>query len=173
MYAWYAGLGRYLREELGCGQLINASWKTGDVIRLEDIERWAYTAMDVQAVNRDYTSIHRGPNQGWAIVKGDEFTNPSILRSPGELPVSLKQTQGVPMLVTESTWVMPGGYATEGPFLIAAYQSLTGVDGYYWFSTWDDEWSHPQSANGYLASQQKWMFANLDMLGTFPAAAVM
>jgi hypothetical protein len=174
MHNWYSGLAKYLREELGCGQLINASnWKTGDVIRLEDVERWAYTATDVQAVNRYYTGIHRGPNNGWAIVRGDEFTSPSILRDPRQLPVSLKQTKGVPMLVTESTWVMPSAYATEGPFLVAAYQSLNGVDGFYWFSTWDDEWSHPQSANGYLQSQQKWMFASPDMLGTFPAAALL
>jgi len=77
------------------------------------------------------------------------------------------------MMVTESVWVMPMAYATEGPFLVAAYQSLTGIDAYYWFNTWDEEWSHPQSANGYLRSQQKWMFANPDMLGNFPAAALM
>ena len=38
------------------------------------------------------------------------------------------------MIITESTWVHPEGYQSEGPFLMAAYQSLTGVAGYYWFS---------------------------------------
>ena len=77
------------------------------------------------------------------------------------------------MLVTESAWVMPDSHAAEGPFLVSAYQSLTGVAGYYWFATGTDEWTAPQSANGYMPSQGKWLFANPDMLGGFPAAALM
>ncbi len=77
------------------------------------------------------------------------------------------------MMVTESAWVYPTETSVEAPFLIAAYQSLTGIDAYFWFSTGDDEWTPPQSANGFLASQQKWMFGSPDMLGTFPAAALM
>ena len=38
------------------------------------------------------------------------------------------------MMVTESGWVNPLGYQSEGPFLMAAYQSLTGMDNFYWFS---------------------------------------
>ena len=56
---------------------------------------------------------------------------------------------------------------------MAAYQSLTGVAGYYWFATDTDEWTPPQSANGYMPSQGKWLFANPDMLGGFPAAALL
>jgi hypothetical protein len=95
-----------------------------------------------------------------------------VLRSPKLLPINLKQTLGRPMLVTEGAWVMPNAYAAEGPFLISAYASLTGVDGYFWFSTGDEGWSPPQSANGYLPSQQKWTFATPEMLGSFPAAAL-
>ena len=47
------------------------------------------------------------------------------------------------------------------------------MDAYYWFATSDDEWTPPQSANGYQPSQQKWAFATPDMLGNFPAAAMM
>jgi hypothetical protein len=38
------------------------------------------------------------------------------------------------MMVTESSWVPPLGHQSEGPFLMAVYQSLSGVDNYYWFS---------------------------------------
>ena len=55
--------------------------------------------------------------------------------NPRELPTNLKQVVGHPMIVSESTWVSPLAYQSEGPFLTAAYQSLTGVDSYYWFST--------------------------------------
>ena len=165
---------KYLREELGCKQLINAgNWQTADMVKLNDAERWSYTANEVEAVNRYFTGLHVGKNNGWALAKGDQFTAPSALLRPRDLPIALKQVKGLPMLVTESAWVMPAPFASEGPFLIAAYQSLTGVDAFYWFATGTDEWTPPQSANGYMPSQGKWLFANPDMLGGFPAAAML
>ena len=163
----------YLRDELGVGSLINAGdWKTASAVRLGDVERWSYTAADVDAANVYTGGMHEGPNRGWALVPGDRYTSESVLRNPKLLPINLKQTLGRPMLVTEGAWVMPNAYAAEGPFLISAYASLTGVDGYFWFSTGDEGWTPPQSANGYLPSQQKWTFATPEMLGSFPAAAL-
>lgn len=174
MYNFHRDTAKFLREDLGCKQLINATnWKSGDVVRLNDAERWTYTANEVIAVNRYFSGVHNGPNRGWAIINNDEFTSPSVLLDPRDFPLNLKQVRGYPMIVTESTWVMPMAYSAEAPFLIAAYQSLTGIDAFYWFATGDEEWSPPQSANGFLASQQKWMFANPDMFGGFPAAALM
>lgn len=171
---FYAEIARFLRQDLGCKQLINASnWKTADTVRLNDLERYTYTAAEVDAVNRYFGGIHRGPNEGWSIQNGDKYTNLSALLDPGQLPTNLKQTRGRPMVITESTWVFPNAYASEGPLLIAAYQGLSGVDGYYWFATGDDGFTPPQSANGYNPGQQKWLFGNPDMLGNFPAAALL
>jgi hypothetical protein len=174
MHAFNRSMVEFFRKDLGCKQVVNAgNWKTADNVRLTDAERWSYTAGEVQAVNHYVSGLHEGPNRGWAIVKGDQFTSPTALLDPLELPINLKQVKGQPMMVTESSWVMPAQYQAEGPFLISAYQSLTGVDAFYWFATGDDEWTPPQSANGYLRSQQKWMFGSPDVLGTFPAAALM
>jgi hypothetical protein len=163
----------YLRSELGIKQLINAgNWKTASTVHLNDAERWSYTAADVDAANIYTGGIHKGPYDGWAIVKGDKFTSDSVLLNPRLLPINLKQTKDRPMLLTEGTWVMPNAYAAEGPFLIAAYASLSGVDAYYWFATRNEDWTPPQSANGYLPSQDKWLFATPEMLGSFPAAAL-
>ncbi|HKX43518.1 MAG TPA: hypothetical protein VJO99_20325 [Burkholderiaceae bacterium] len=164
---------KFLREEVGAKQLINAgNWKTANNARLNDLERWSYTAAEVDAVNVYTGGLHEGGSSGWAIVAGDRFTSESVLLDPRALPVNLRQTAGRPMLVTEGGWVLPNAYAAEGPFLIAAYSSLNGIDGYCWFSTTDEAWSPPQSANGYAPSQQKWTFATPDVLGTFPAAAL-
>ncbi|AIE84235.1 hypothetical protein [Fimbriimonas ginsengisoli] len=164
----------FIRNELGCKALVNAgNWRTADPTRLQDAERYSYLPTEVDAVNKYFSGIHKGPNEGWAIVNGDKFTSPSLLLDPRPGPFNLKQTHGRPIVVTESSWVMPAGYSSEGPLMTAAYQSLTGVDAYYWFATGDDEWSQPGSANGYTPSQTKWLFANPDMLGTFPAAALM
>ncbi|MES1161582.1 MAG: hypothetical protein ABUL50_00800, partial [Rhizobacter sp.] len=135
-------------------------------------ERWSYSAGEVDATNVYTGGLHRGPYEGWGIVNGDTFSRESVLQHPLALPINLRQTQGRPMLVTEGGWVPPNGFGAEGPFLISAYASLSGVAGYYWFTTGDEGWAPPQSANGYLPSQQKWSFADPDVLGTFPAAAL-
>src|SRR5262249_48682449 len=67
--AFYAEIVGFYRDTLGCRQLINAcNWRTADPIRLEDVERWSYTAADVIAANRYYNGgVHIGENSGWRI----------------------------------------------------------------------------------------------------------
>jgi hypothetical protein len=106
-------------------------------------------------------------------VDGDRFTDESVLLRPRELPLTLKQVAGFPMLITESSWVPPQSYQSEGPFLVAAYQSLTGIDAFYWFATGEEGWRRPGSANGYLPSEGKWVCATPMLMGQWPAAALM
>jgi hypothetical protein len=80
---------------------------------------------------------------------------------------------GHPMMITETHWVPPSGYQSEAPFLAAAYQSLTGVDVVYWFSTGEVEWSNQDRAEWDSASRAKWAVATPMMLGQFPAAALL
>lgn len=133
---FYADIVHFYRQELGCKQLINpCNWVTADPEKLNDIERWTYTAGDVLAVNKYYNGgPHVGENNGWRIDPGHYFEGVSALRNPTALPTDLKNVVGHPMMVTESGWVNPLGYQSEGPFLMAAYQSLTGMDNFYWFS---------------------------------------
>lgn len=167
-------IGEYLRKDLGCHQLVNAgNWRTADNVTMLDAERWSYTANEVMGVNRYYAGAHTGKNAGWAIVAGDTFTDESVLLNPRQLPVSLKQVVGFPMINSESSWVPPQGYQSEGPFMVAAYQSLTGVDAYYWFATGEEDWRQPGSANGYLPSEGKWVCATPMLMGQWPAAAMM
>jgi hypothetical protein len=174
MYDFNARAQNYIRTEFGCKTLVNAgNWKTADNVLLNDAERYSYTANEVMAVNRYYTGAHDGKNNGWAIANGDKFTDLSVLLRPRELPVNLKQVEGFPMLITESSWVPPLGYQSEGPFLISAYSSLTGVDIYYWFATGEEDWRHPGSANGFMPSEGKWVCATPMLMGQWPAAALM
>ena len=163
----------FLRTELGVKALINAgNWKTASAERLGDVERWSYSAGEVDAVNHYLSGVHQGPHKGWAIVEGDRFTDDSVLLAPQRLPVNLRQTRGRPIMVTESAWVPPISHGAEGPFLIAAYTSLTGVAGFHWFASGQETWATPRSANGYLPSLTKWTFATPETLGSFPAAAL-
>ena len=174
MYDFNADIQRYLREELGCKALINAgNWRTADMVRLNDAERWSYTANDVDAVNRYTGGIHKGPNEGWSVDPGDKYTSTSILTNPKEFPINIKQTVGRPMMVTESMWVMPCANMVEAPFLVSAYSALNGLDAYFWFATTEEQWTPPQSANGYKDGQMKWFYGSPDVLGAFPATAYM
>lgn len=174
MYRFNAEMARYLREELGCRQLINAgNWRTADSIRLNDAERWSYTANEVLAVNTYYSPVHIGPDRGWRIDKGDKFEDVSVLVNPRAFPLNIRQVAGHPMMITETHWVPPLAYQSEAPFLAAAYQSLTGVDVVYWFETGEPEWSNQDRAEWDSASRAKWSIATPTMLGQFPAAALM
>jgi hypothetical protein len=165
--AFYADIVAFYRDTLGCRQLINASnWRTADPIKLEDIERWTYTAADVIAVNHYYNGgVHTGDSSGWRIDPGHHFSQQSALLNPRALPVNLKQVVGHPMIVSESSWVSPLAYQSEGPFLVAAYQSLTGVDAFFWFTTDQPEYTPDPIF--------KWSVAIPTIMGGFPAAALM
>jgi hypothetical protein len=175
---FYAEIADYFRKTLGCKQLINASnWRPADMLREGDAERWTYTANDVIAVNKYYNGgEHIGPANGWRIDPGDLFQGESALKNPTALPTALKQVAGRPMIVTESTWVAPLGYQSEGPWLMAAYQSLTGIDTFYWFSaTSVDYLENPFLTFLNLGGQhplQKWSCSIPTLMGNFPANAL-
>ena len=84
------------------------------------------------------------------------------------------------MIVTETAWVHPNLYQSEGPFLMAAYESLTGVDITYWFAYPGDvsspEWTKdPRRMFWPVAGSHatsKW-YGNYPMqAGQFPAFAL-
>ena len=176
---FYADITAYYKDTLGCKQLVNASnWFTVDPIKLNDVERYTYTATDVVAVNKYYNGgVHLGDNNGWRIDPGHHFSNQSALLDPRDFPTNLKQVVGHPTIITESSWVAPLGYQSEGPFLMAAYQSLTGVNTFYWFSAGTPEYqtdlgfsflningSHPLT---------KWSANVPEIMGEFPACALL
>jgi hypothetical protein len=79
------------------------------------------------------------------------------------------------MIVTEGQWVAPDKYQAEGPFLVAAYSSLSGVAGYYWFAI-SSQWQQPFKHLAHSAWQPpmaKWQIGTPQQLGQFPAAALM
>jgi hypothetical protein len=56
---------------------------------------------------------------------------------------------------------------------VAAYQSLSGIDVFYWFSTGEAEWSSQDRAPWDSASRSKWSIATPMILGQFPATALL
>ena len=175
---YYQDLHAHYRS-LGCKQLVNSSnWITADPLRLSDVERWSYTADDVIAVNKYYGSKHEGENNGWRIDPGHTIANETGVRDLRGLPTNLKQVVGRPTMITESSWVSPNRYQAEGPFLMAAYQSLTGVDAYFWFCQTTVAYDDDQSINlPFITFKDqhppfKWSCMIPGMVGAFPANAI-
>jgi hypothetical protein len=130
---FYTELRDFYRE-LGCRQLINANnWKPAGELMI-DAERWSNATVDVMAVNRYYDPQHQGEFSAWRIDPGHTYNPVSVLHQPHLLPINVKQTDGMPFFVTESGWNSPQKYQAEGPFLVSAYMSLTGVNGFFWFN---------------------------------------
>jgi hypothetical protein len=175
---FYKEIYEYYRDDLGCKQLINANnWKTANNKRLNDLERYTYMACDIAAVNRYYSPGHSGEKSGWRIDPGHFYTGNSVLHYPEKFPLNIKKTSGMPMIVTESGWNLPHKYQAEGPFLISAYQSLMGLDGYYWFSISDKDYdSFPYFEAFELEDDQhpmhRWTCSAPWGIGMFPANAL-
>jgi len=170
MHSFNLEMSRFLKDEIGYSGLINSgNWRTADQEKLLDAERYSYTANDIIGVNRYYgTRDHENPNEkskaGYLISQGDIVGGQSVLKRPQLFPLALRQIQGYPMIISESAWVAPLRYQSEGPFLVAAYSALTGIDAFYWFTTSDV---------GYGSPMAKWQLSTPAQMGMFPAAALM
>jgi len=139
--AFYASMGEHLRG-VGCQQFLNASnWRTANDGTLKDIERWTYGALQWDAENRYTLDAHTGENAAWRVQGGHKFVSESAIWKPLSLPTLVRQQEGRPFIVTETTWPSPNAYQAEMAILGAAYQSLTGVDGICWFSVGGDGWA--------------------------------
>ena len=173
MHDWHEEVANYLRDDLGAVQLFNSgNWITASNERLDDLERYSYTPGDVIAQNRYVTSLHEGTYSHWAVAKGDVFLGDGVLGRPTSLPIAVRQPVNAPYIIPETLWVPPIQEQSEGPILMAAYQSLTGIDASYWYNTNEIQWRKPGSANGYLPSIGKWNIATPMTIGMFPAASL-
>ena len=160
---------RFLREDLGCRQLIaTENWKTADQARLGDCERWVYTAGEVIAKNHYVGGTHQGSHAGSRIRNGDLIAHRSVLHQPWALPVNTRQVVGHPSLITECAWVSPNQYLSEGPFLVSVYRSLTGHAGVFWFAVGGEGWVQPKSD-----FQGKWPAGGPITAGQWPATALL
>lgn len=170
MYDFNREIAQYLREELGCKQLINAgNWKTCDPVLVEDAERYSYTANEVIGKNHYFSGLHTGRTRGWQILPDHIFTNLSAARQPRDLPTCIKQVWEHPFIIPESLWVPPNRYESEGPVIVASQQCLNGVDTFFWFANGAVEWV--PAVRGQNVT--KWTYATPMQLGQFPAAALM
>ncbi len=173
MHAFNAEIARFLREDLGAPQLINAgNWKSVDPVSADDAERWSYTATEVIGKNHYFGALHTGRTRGWQILPDHIYENRSASKHPRQLPTNVRQVLGHPFIIPESLWVPPNLYESEGPLMVASQQSVNGVDGFFWFANGVPEWN-PAVQGNRNSSLTKWTYATPMQLGQFPAAALL
>ncbi len=167
MHKFNSEMAAYLRDELGCKQLINAcNWKTADMMLTQDAEYWAYSANDVIARNCYVEVYHQGVQAGWNIQAGDTYADVSMIKNPVDLPINVKKPLGRTFMLPETLWVPPDLYQSEGPLMVAAQTALTGIDITCWSGCGIGGWYH---SDWFLF---KWVWNSPVTLGQFPAAAL-
>ena len=156
---------KYLREELGCKQLVNCSnWKPADIATMQDTENWASSAGDVLAFHDYFGGDHAGVQAGWRFNVGDYYSDLSATKAPQQMPTNHKQADGHPYMLTEMSWTLPDLYQSEGPLMAAGQCSVTGIAACFWSTTGFHGWD---SGGSY-----KWSWNTPELLAQFPAAAL-
>jgi hypothetical protein len=177
---FYRQMGDFLRDELKCRQLLNATnWRTANDEKLKALERYSYHALDVDAENEyvgsDYQ--HIGRNSNYRIDPGHYLVNESVLGKPFEMCTNFIQESGHPFILTETAWKNPNRYQSEGPFLVAAYQSLNGIDAVAWFSCQTPRYESDPLKSFWRVGDQfsthKWNHCYPAMMSGFPANALL
>ncbi len=126
---YYAEMKRWLREDLGCRQLVMTSnFRTAEPAYLMDVENWVKTAGDVIALN-SYPSHghHFGPKRGYMVQVGDIYKSYSMTTRPLELAQAHRQVAGHPFMVTETLWSNPNEYTNESALLNAIYANVPNM----------------------------------------------
>jgi hypothetical protein len=115
----------------------------------------------------------RGERASYSLSRGDRYDDRSALlftpRKPGDapdysLPIMDLRYNGLPSTITEINWPMPNRYRADLPLLSAAYGSLQGTDGFFFFALSGPAW---QDLHG------KFDIQTPVIMGQFPATALL
>lgn len=176
MRDFYADIRRFLREDLGARQLIiPGNWRPADPTVMMDAERWTQAAGDINAKNFFlHPDVREGEEKrdesgtpgygGQELVYADK-TALDMISPPDDIPWVTKQVEGHPFFLSATTYYPPNIYKLEAAFMLAAYGSLSGLDGVSWESFYFDRHLRDSDRIGHSPAQP-----NLGW--TYPAAAI-
>lgn len=166
----------YLRK-LGYKGLITASnWTTANNDILGPLERASYTPGDFIDRHGYWGGIHQGENAAWSVREGHVYSHRSALGFDPETPGKPKgfthpafdlKINGMPSMISETTFNRPNRFRTEGPLFYAAYGALQGSDSIVHFALDSADWNVKP---GFF--MQPWTLMSPAMMGQFPAAAL-
>jgi hypothetical protein len=174
--AFFEQTQQYLKRELGFQGLIHASnWKAADARYLGPLEKYSNTFADLMDRHGYFGGRHEGDGASHSVRVGHRFADRTLSRfEPRDAaerghsfdsPLTEVTYDGKPSLITEIDWARPNRFRAELPLLAAAYGSLQGTDGFYFFALSGPDWSS--------TLHSKWHIETASALGQYPAAALM
>ncbi len=172
---FYADTRDFLRK-LGFKGVITASnWSTASPEVFGPLEKLSYEAGDFIDRHGYFGCALRGEAAEWSMRDGQTYSDRSALRFDAEDPGKPKQFvhpamdphyDGLPSMISETTWNRPNRYRSEAPLYFAAYGALQHTDAIVHFALDSGFWSVKP---GYF--MQPWTLMSPAMMGQFPAAA--
>lgn len=164
--SFYEKMSKFIKNDLNSKSLVSASnWITADPQKLEALERYTYTATDVMDRHAYFEADHTTPSgMTWTVQAGDSFKPSSTSQNPGKNPVKAVHNDKQPTMISEISWSNPTPYGAEGPYFMAVYGALQGIDAIHSFAMGNPAWS---------AKMDKWPISTPSQLGQYPAFALM
>ena len=167
---------KFLRG-LGFKGLITCSnWTTANNQVLGPLEKYSYLAGDFVDRHGYFSCHHKGDNAGWSVRNGHTYADRSALKFEPEEPGKPKsfvhpamdaEYNGLPSMISETTFNRPNRYRGEAPLFYAAYGALQDSDCLVHFALDGERWSvKPRFF------MQPWTLMAPTQMGQFPAAAL-
>lgn len=174
--AFYTETRAFLRQ-LGFKGLVTASnWTTASPEILGPLEKLSYTCGDFIDRHGYFGNRLKGDQAEWSVREGHTYADRSALRFDPEEPGKPKQVfhpamdphyNGLPSMISETTWCRPNRYRGEAPLYYAVYGALQHTDAIVHFALDGTRWTvKPRFFT------QPWSLRTPAMMGQFPAAAL-
>jgi hypothetical protein len=173
--SFYSDSTKWLRDQGFEGLVTASNWTTANNDILGPLEKYSYTPGDFMDRHGYFSCMHKGEAAEWSIRDGHTYRDRSALRfEPEETgkppdfshPAADPCFNGMPSMVSETTWNRPNRYRGEAPLFYAAYGALQGSDAVVHFALDSKDWSVKP---GYF--MQPWTLMSPTQMGQFPAAA--
>lgn len=168
---------RAFLKELGFkGPVTASNWTTASPEILGPLEKLSYTSGDFIDRHGYFENHHKGDQAEWSVREGHTYSDRSALRFDPDEPGKPKQIfhpamdphyNGMPSMISETTWCRPNRFRGEAPLYYAAYGALQHTDGIVHFALDGAKWSVKPN---FFA--QPWTLMTPAMMGQFPAAAL-
>ena len=172
---FYEGSIAWLKAKGFKGLVTASNWTTANNDILGPLEKYSYTPGDFIDRHGYFSCRERGEGAEWSIRDGHTYRDRSALRfEPEEAgkeadfshPAVDPCFNGMPSMISETTWTRPNRYRGEAPLFYAAYGALQGSDAVIHFALDGKDWSVKP---GYF--MQPWTLMSPTQAGQFPAAA--
>jgi len=166
----------YLRKLGFKGLITPSNWATASPAVFGPLEKLSYTEGDFIDRHGYFECNHKGDNAAWSIRNNHTYSDRSALRFDGGEPGKPRQFvhpvmdphyQGLPSMISETTFCRPNRYRSEAPLYFAAYGALQDSDSIVHFAL---DGSRFSVKPGFW--MQQWTLVTPAMMGQFPVAAL-